>query len=152
MGEKDFNYNLTTTFYAKWILPFVLFIVGGILIFLFLPGMKFRKGKDYNTGEEKVFYATKINDKDSYIEVKDKYIYELKNKGSYEYYYNTETIYEKNIPWYSAFRMNLSMMGTAGGTGLSVVGVFMLVVNIFNKIRSLCASPDDSPVRQAPQR
>ena len=134
MAEKDFNYNLTTTFYAKWILPFVLFIVGGLLILLFLPGMKFRKGKDYDTGKELVFYAVKENGSDKYIEVKEKYIYELKNKGSYEYYYNTQTVYDKNIPWYSAFRMNLSTMGTAGGAGLSIVGVFMLVINIFNRI------------------
>ena len=134
MAEKDFNYNLTTTFYAKWILPFVLFVVGGLLILLFLPGMKFRKGKDYDTGVELVFYAVKENGADKYIEVKEKYIYELKNKGSYEYYYNTQTVYDKNIPWYSAFRMNLSTMGTAGGAGLSIVGVFMLVINIFNRI------------------
>ena len=133
MANKD-NYNLTTTFYAKWILPFILIIVGTVLILLFLPGMKFKKGKDYETNENKVFYAVSIDDSDKYVEVKEKYIYELKNKGSYEYYYNTQTIYEKHIPWYAPFRMNLSMMGTASGMGLSVVGVFMLVVNTFSKI------------------
>ena len=132
MSNKD--YNLTTTFYAKWILPFVLFIVGGLLIFFFLPGTHFMKGKDYDTKEEKVFYYKKIDGKECYIEIKEKNIYELKNKGSYEYYYNTETLYEGSIPWYNEARMNLGAMGSAGGTGLCVVGVFMLVVNAFNKI------------------
>lgn len=137
MSEKDFDYNITTTFYAKWILPFVLFIVGGLLILLFLPGMKFRTGKDYNTKEEKVFYTVNIDGSDKYVEIKEKYIYELKNKGSYEYYYNTETLYEKSVPWYSSFRMNLSTLGTTGGIGLSVVGVLMLVINILKKISTV---------------
>ena len=128
------DYNLTTTFYAKWILPFVLFIVGGLLVIFFLPGTHFLKGKDYDTKEEKVFYYKKIDGKECYIEIKEKDIYEIKNKGSYEYYYNTQTEYDGSIPWYSAFRMNLGTMGTAGGTGLCVVGVFMLIVNVFNKI------------------
>ena len=45
-----------------------------------------------------------------------------------------EDVYEKHIPWYSNFRMNLSTMGSAGGAGLTVVGVFMLFINTFNKL------------------
>ena len=134
MSKKDFDYNITQTFYAKWILPFVLFIVGGLLILFFYPGMKFIKGNDYDTKEEKVFYTTKIDGTESYIGVKDKCIYEIKNKGSYEYYYNTTTTYDGKVPWYSPFRHNLSTLGVTGGMGLSIVGVFMLIVNVFNKI------------------
>ena len=131
---KEKNFYLTTTFYAKWILPFVLMIIGTILILTFFNGMNFIKGKDYDTKEEKVFYVTKIDGVESYIEVKEKEIYEIKNKGSYEYYYNTQTVYEKHVPWYSPIRMNLAMMGTAGGAGLTIVGVLMLLINVFNKI------------------
>ena len=81
MAEKDFDYNITKTFYAKWILPIVLLIIGTILIFYFLPGMKFMKGKDYDTKEEKVFYRVTVNDIEEYVEVKEKYIYEKKNTG-----------------------------------------------------------------------
>lgn len=128
------NYNLTTTFYAKWILPFILILIGVGLIFLFFPGVNFKKGLDYDTKEEKIFYVTKIDGVDSFVEVKEKEIYVIKNKGSYEYYYNTKTVYEKHVPWYSAFRMNLAMIGTAGGAGLTIVGTIMLLVNVFNKI------------------
>ena len=134
--NKDFNYNITQTFYAKWILPFVLIIIGTLLILLFLPGMKFRKGVAMIDDKkvDKVFYVTKINGVESYVEIKEKYIYEIKSKGSYEYYYSTETLYDKHIPWYSSARMNLSTLGTTGGIALSVVGLFMLVINTFNKI------------------
>jgi len=134
--KKEFNYNITQTFYAKWILPFVLIIFGTLLIIYFLPGMKFRKGVAMIDDKkvDKVFYVTKIEGVESYIEVKEKYIYETKYKGSYEYYYNTDIIYDKHIPHYSSIRMNLSNMCTAGGIGLSVVGAAMLVINTFNKI------------------
>ena len=135
MPKKEPNYNLTTTFYAKWILPFVLIIIGISLILLFFPGMRFMKGKNYdNTKEELSFYVVTIDDSEKYIEVKSKVIYVETNKGSTICYKSTETIYNKSIPWYSDFRMNLGSMGTAGGIGLTVVGTFMLIVNTFTKI------------------
>jgi predicted permease len=142
MAKKDFNYNITSTFYAKWILPFVLIIVGAILLVVFFPGMKFQKGKDYDTKEEKVFYVTKIEGEISYIGVKDKCIYIEKSKGSYDYMYNTETIYDGSVPWYSPVRMNLAIYGTTGGIGLSVVGFFMLLINTFNKISKVSAKKE----------
>lgn len=142
--KKDYNYNITQTFYAKWILPFVLIIIGTLLIIFFFPGMKFKKGVAMIDEQkvDKVFYVTKIEGVESYIEVKEKYIYETRYKGSYEYYYNTDIIYDKHIPYYSSVRMNLSSMGSAGGIGLSVVGIFMIFVNTFNKISTVKPKKD----------
>ena len=133
MAEKDFDYNITQTFYAKWILPFVLILIGTLLILYFLPGMRFTTGKDYDTGKEKVFYKVTINGDERFVEVKEKNIYEIKKKGSYEYYYNTLTEYDKHIPSYNKARMNLSVIATTGGFGLTVTGIFMLVINVINK-------------------
>ena len=80
MAEKDFNYNVTQTFYAKWILPFVVIFIGIGLLLYFAPAMKFMKGKDYDTKVEKVFYKVTINGEDRYVEVKEKYIYEEKKR------------------------------------------------------------------------
>jgi hypothetical protein len=137
MAEKDFNYNITQTFYAKWILPFVLIILGTILIIIFQPGTKFMKGKDYDTKEERVFYKVTIDNEIKYVEVKEKTIFIEKEKGSYTYYLNTNETYTKHVPWYSPVRMNLAQMGLAGGVGLTVVGIFMLVINIFNKVSKI---------------
>ena len=134
MAEKDFNYNVTQTFYAKWILPFVVIFIGIGLLLYFAPAMKFMKGKDYDTKVEKVFYKVTINGEDRYVEVKEKYIYEEKNKGSNTYYYNTLTEYDKKIPHYSSARYNLSVMGTTGGIGLTVVGVLFLFVSTFQAL------------------
>ena len=132
MAEKDFNYNITTTFYAKWILPFILLAIGAFLIFFFVPALKFTKGKDYDTKAELILYKVNIDGEQKYVEVKSKIIYEEKAKGSNTYYYNTLTEYDKKIPHYSAARYNLSTMGAAGGIGLSIVGLLMLVINTFN--------------------
>jgi hypothetical protein len=134
MAEKDLNYNVTQTFYAKWILPFVVIFIGIGLLLYFAPAMKFMKGKEYDTKVEKVFYKVTINGEDRYVEVKEKYIYEEKNKGSNTYYYNTLTEYDKKIPHYSSVRYNLSGMGTAGGIGLTVVGVLFLFVSTFQAL------------------
>lgn len=134
MSEKDFDYNVTQTFYSKWILPFVLVLIGIGLIFLFAPAMKFMKGNDYDTKEELVLYKVNIDGEEKYVEVKDKYIYIEKDKGSNTYYYNTLTTYDKKIPHYSTIRSNLSGIGTAGGIGLTVVGTLFFVVNIFQTI------------------
>ena len=144
MAEKDFDYNVTTTFYAKWILPFILIAIGAFLIFFFVPAMKFTKGNDYDTKEELVLYRVTINGEQKYVEVKSKNIYEEKNKGSNTYYYNTLTEYDKKIPHYSEFRYNLSAMATAGGVGLSVVGLFMLVINTFNAITKVSKKKKDA--------
>lgn len=138
MAEKDFDYNVTQTFYAKWILPFVLIAIGIGLLLFFAPAMKFMKGNDYNeTKKELVFYRINIDGEEKYVEVKEKYIYIEKNKGSNTYYYNTLTEYDKKIPHYSTIRYNLSGMGTAGGIGLTVVGGLFLFVNVFQSISKL---------------
>ena len=137
MAEKDFNYNITQTFYAKWILPFVLIILGTLLIIFFQPGTRFMKGKDYDTKEERVFCKVVIDGETKFVEVKEKTIFIEKEKGSYTYYLNTNETYTNHIPWYSPVRMNLSQMALAGGIGLSVVGVFMLIINVFNKISKI---------------
>ena len=144
MAEKDYNYNITTTFYAKWILPVILIIIGSILIFLFVPAMKFVKGKDYDTKTELVFYRVNINGEIRYVEIKDKLIYEEKDRGSNTYYYNTNTEYDKKIPSYSSFRANLSTMGSAGGIGLTIVGLLMLVVNTFNAVTKVSKKKKDA--------
>lgn len=143
MAEKEYNYNITQTFYAKWILPFVLLLIGTFLILFFFPGTKFVKGKDGVSKETKAFY--KLNDKitvdgkeeNGYVEVKSKEIYYVIKPGSYEYYISTNTTYTKHIPFYSEFRKNLAPMGIAGGIGLSTVGLFMLFINTFNKLTKI---------------
>lgn len=138
MGEKEYNYNITQTFYAKWILPFVLMIIGALLIIFFLPGAKFVKGKDAETKKIKAFYKVSMTidnkSEDRYIEVKSKEIYYVVKAGETEYYLNTYEKYTKHVPLYMEFRMNLAFLGLAGGIGLSVVGIFMLLVNSVNKL------------------
>lgn len=137
MSEKDFNYNITQTFYAKWILPFVLLLIGTLLILFFYPGTKFIKGKDAQSKEIKAFYKVTINENTNYVEVKSKEIYYVVKAGSNEYYLSTETKYDKHVPLYSEFRMNLAYMGIAGGIGLSTVGIFMLLVNTAKKLTTV---------------
>ena len=134
MSSKEYNYNLTTSFYAKWILPFVLIIIGVGLILLFFPATNFVKGQDYNTKENKVFYVINVDEKTKYVDIDSKLIYEKTNKGSNKVFIATEDTYTKHIPWYSSFRMNLSAMGSAGGVGLTAVGILMLFINTFNKL------------------
>ena len=140
MAEKDFNYNITQTFYAKWILPFVLLALGTFLILFFLPGTRFVKGKVMPSKEEKVFYRITVDKgsakEERFVEIKEKDVYYTRTVGGNEYYYiDTEfEPYTKSIPWYSGIRMNLSVMASAGGVGLSIVGLFMLVINVFKKI------------------
>ncbi|MBP5444575.1 MAG: hypothetical protein J6Y28_00250 [Acholeplasmatales bacterium] len=134
MSNDVKGYNVTTTFYAKWILPFILIIIGVGLILLFFPGTNFTKGKDYETNQEVVFYIIEEKNKTRYVDIDSKLIYDKTTKGSYKVYIKSEDVYEKHIPWYSSFRMNLSTMGSAGGAGLTVVGVFMLFINTFNKL------------------
>ena len=142
MGQKEFNYNITQTFYAKWILPFVLLIIGTLLILFFYPGTKFVKGK-LATKEVKTFYKINVvvnNEKvDRYVEIKDKDVYYIYKPGSTEYFLlDTEMPkYTKHVPIYSQFRMNLAYVGIAGGIGLSTVGLFMLIVNTFKKITTV---------------
>lgn len=143
MAEKEYNYNITQTFYAKWILPFVLLLIGTFLILFFFPGTKFIKGKDGVSKETKVFYkmSEKITyenkEQNGYVEVKSKEIYYVIKSGSYEYYLSTNTKYNKHVPFYSEFRSNLAYMGIAGGIGLSTVGLFMLFINTFNKLTKI---------------
>ena len=141
MAEKEYNYNITQTFYAKWILPFVLLLIGTLLILFFYPGTKFLSGKDAESKEIKSFYKISMtidNEKqDRYVEVKSKDIYYVIKSGSYEYYLNTNTKYDKHVPLYSPIRKNLAYMGIAGGIGLSTVGLFMLFINTFNKITKI---------------
>ena len=150
MAEKDFDYNITTTFYAKWILPIVLIVVGTILIFLFVPALKFTKGLEFGTKNELVLYKITYDGEDKFAEIKSKCVYEEKKSGSNTYYvkYTTETaeevIYDKHIPFYSTIRVNLAPMGTAGGVGLTVVGIFMLGVNVFNAMTKVSKKKRDA--------
>ena len=54
------------------------------------------------------------------------------------------TEYTKRLPHYSKMRYNLSTMGTAGGVGLSVVGLFMLIVNTFNAVTKVSKKKKDA--------
>ena len=67
MAEKDFDYNITSTFYAKWILPFILIALGSFLIIFFVPAMKFTKGLEYGTKTELVLYRVNIDGEQKYV-------------------------------------------------------------------------------------
>lgn len=133
MSKAEFN--ITTTFYAKWILPFVLMLIGVLLLLLFIPQSNFDVHKNKVTQEVTVYYMKEIEKETKYISITDKIIYDRKQKGSTGYeYISTGEVYTKRIPKYNKILNNLSTIGTASGISLEVVGIAMLIINIFNKI------------------
>lgn len=114
------NNDIAHSFYAKWVLPIVLAILGVVLIILFLPSTAFVKDKNGN-----LFYSIGNN---QYIGIEDKHYYEPKKNGTE--YVMLDEIYDKNIPKYESWKVNMSGIGSATGISMVGVGGIFIIVNV----------------------
>lgn len=122
--------GLTQTFYAKWVLPFVLIIIGAILLLVFFPATSFVIDSN---DEEKIYY---VSEKDKYVCLNDGYYYKLTTSKGKEVFVITDDKYEGELPKFRKWKFNLSGIGTASGISFCAIGIFMIVINVIKNASS----------------